>query len=120
MEKDDSEFIVASDGLLHYAFLQAGFARNYDGSDSKFLPCPPGTFVDISDTSPRCKVCPAGKLTQMLCTKVVHSCIQELKTKNRFKVRELCPKCTNLISPQFAFFSMFAPQHNTWLIYMTI
>ena len=95
MEKDDSEFIFDPDGVLRNALLKAGFARNYGGSFSKFLPCPPGTFVDISDTRPRCKVCPAGKLTQMLCTKVVHSCIQELKTKNRFKVRELCLKCTN-------------------------
>ena len=95
MEKDDSEFIVASDFWLHNALLKAGFARNYKGSGSKLLPCPPGTFVDISETRPMCKVCPAGKLTQILCTKVAHSCIQELKTKNRFKVGELSLKCTN-------------------------
>ncbi|XP_068749385.1 uncharacterized protein [Montipora capricornis] len=38
----------------------AGFARNYKGRGSKLLPCPPGTFVDISDTEQGCKVCPAG------------------------------------------------------------
>ena len=98
MEKDDSEFIVVSNELLFDALLKAGFARIYaDGGGPKLLPCPPGTFVDISDTRPSCKVCPAGKLTQMLCTKVVHSYIHELKTKNRFIVRELCLKCTNLI-----------------------
>ena len=96
MEKDDSEFIFAWGKSLRDALRKAGFARNYKGSGFKLLPCPPGTFVDISDTRPRCKVCPAGKLTQILCTKVAHSCIQELKTKNRFKVRELCLKCTNL------------------------
>ncbi|XP_068756626.1 putative leucine-rich repeat-containing protein DDB_G0281931 [Montipora capricornis] len=66
IEKDDSEFIDISDksaflrGPLREVFLQAGFANYYDESGYKLLPCPPGTFVDISDTRPRCKDCPAG------------------------------------------------------------
>ena len=83
---------------LRKVFLQAGFAKYYDESDYKLLPCPRGTFVDISDTRPRCKDCPAGKLKQILCIVLAHSCIQfqESNTKNRFKVRELCLKRMNL------------------------
>ena len=68
MEKDDSEFIDISDESGYFeetvrqVFFQAGFAKYYDESGSKLLPCPPGTFVDISDTRKRCKDCPAGKL----------------------------------------------------------
>ena len=77
---------------MRKVFLQAGFAKYYDESGIKLLPCPRGTFVNISDTSPKCKKCPAGKLTQILCIKLAHSCIQESNTKNLFKVRELCLK----------------------------
>ena len=83
--------------MLIKLYLQAGFAKYYNESDLKLLPCPPGTFVNIADTRPRCKDCPAGKLAQILCIKLAHSCIQESDTKNRFKVQELCPKCINLI-----------------------
>ena len=124
VEKDDSEFIdISADyfyvqrrlkdfgwpshvveavasafkEMLSKVFLQAGFAKYYNESDLKLLPCPPGTFVNIADTRPRCKDCPAGKLAQILCIKLAHSCIQESDTKNRFKVQELYLKCINLI-----------------------
>ena len=103
VEKDDSEFIdisnvdISAMETVRKVFLQAGFAKYYEESDLKLLPCPPGTFVNISDTSPKCKKCPAGKLTQILCIKLAHSCIQEANTKNRFEVRELCLKRMNLI-----------------------
>ena len=60
---------------MRKVFLQAGFARYYDESGLKLLPCPPGTFVNISDTRPRCKDCPAGKLTHVLCIKLAHAFI---------------------------------------------
>ena len=84
---------------LRPVLSQDGFANYYDKSGSKLLPCPRGTFVNISDTRPTCKDCPAGKHTQVLCIKLAHSCIQESNTncKNRFKVRELCLECMNLI-----------------------
>ena len=103
VEKDDSEFIDISNVYIdaresvRKVFLQAGFAKYYDESGFKLLPCPRGTFVNISDTRPKCKKCPAGKLTQILCIKLAHSCIQESNTKNLFKVRELCLKRMNLI-----------------------
>ena len=68
VEKDDSEFIDISIGeylletSLRKAFYQAGFAKHYGNSDLKLLPCPLGTFVNISNTSSRCIDCPAGKL----------------------------------------------------------
>ena len=75
MEKDDSEFIEIPaeprdlKELMRQVFFQAGFAKYYNDSGSKLLPCPPGTFVDISDTRKGCKYCPAGKLAQILCIK---------------------------------------------------
>ena len=75
MEKDDSEFVEIPGGpgyfeeMMRQVFFQAGFAKYYDESVSKLLPCPPGTFVDISDIRKRCKYCPAGKLAQILCIK---------------------------------------------------
>ena len=68
VEKDDSEFIEIRVGdywlqtSLRKAFYQAGFAKHYGNSDLKLLPCPLGTFVNISNTSSRCIDCPAGKL----------------------------------------------------------
>ena len=79
VEKSDSEFIDISGedfGVreqLREVFLQAGFANYYDESGFKLLPCPPGTFVDISDTRPRCIDCPAGKLTQVICIKLAYA-----------------------------------------------
>ena len=105
VEKDDSEFIDISEAWpweqqwLRSVLSKDGFANYYNKSRSKLLPCPRGTFVNISDTRPTCKDCPAGKLTQILCIKLAHSCIQESNTncKNRFKVSELCLECMNLI-----------------------
>ena len=79
VEKGDSEFIDISDEAffardqLREVFLQAGFANYYDESGFKLLPCPPGTFVNISDTKPSCIDCPAGKLTQVICIKLAHA-----------------------------------------------
>ena len=105
VEKDDSEFIDISAARsweqkwLRLVLSQDGFANYYNESVSKLFPCPLGTFVNISDTRSMCKDCPAGKLTKVLCIKLAHSYIQESNTncKNRFKVRELCLECMNLI-----------------------
>ncbi|XP_068690440.1 uncharacterized protein, partial [Montipora foliosa] len=65
VEKGDSEFIdISNESIfvrdqLREVFLQAGFAKYYDESGFKLLPCPPGTFVNMSDTRPRCIDCPA-------------------------------------------------------------
>ena len=91
VEKDDSDFIDISDEdydpqvALRRGFLRGGFAKYYDESGSKLLPCSRGSFVDISDTRPRCKDCPAGKLTQVLCIKLAHSYIQESKLRTDLK-----------------------------------
>ena len=65
--KSDSDFIDISDAdsqvqqPLREVLLWAGFATNFDKTGLKLLPCPPGTFVNISDSIPRCIDCPAGK-----------------------------------------------------------
>ena len=74
VEKDDSEFIDISFGgyrvesSLCKAFYQAGFAKHF-----KLLPCPFGTFVNISNTSSRCIDCPAGKLGYVSRIKLAYS-----------------------------------------------
>ena len=70
VEKDDSDFVDISseDSLIQKyvrkLFHRAGFAKQYDTSGLRLLPCPRGTFVNIADTSPLpgCTDCPAGKL----------------------------------------------------------
>ena len=68
IETNDSEFIdinvgdFAVESWLRKVFYESGFANHYNNSDLKLLPCPLGTFVNISDTSSRCIDCPAGKL----------------------------------------------------------
>ena len=70
VEKDDSNFVEIPSGdsfIQEYVrglFHRAGFAKQYDNSGLKLLPCPSGTFVNIADTSPLpgCTDCPAGKL----------------------------------------------------------
>ena len=79
VERDDSEFILITLTInfgrssLRKAFYQAGFAKHYGNSDVKLLPCPLGTFVNISNTSSRCIDCPAGKLGCVPCIKLAHS-----------------------------------------------
>ena len=79
VEKDDSEFIDISFGgywartSLRKAFYQAGFAKHYRNSDLKLLPCPLGTFVNISNTGSRCIHCPAGKLGYLSRIKLAYS-----------------------------------------------
>ena len=79
VEKDDSEFIDISFGWysvetsLRKAFYQAGFAKHYGNSDLRLLPCPLGTFVNISNTSSRCINCPAGKLRYVSRIKLAYS-----------------------------------------------
>ena len=70
VEKDDSNFVEIPSGdsliqeIVRRLFHRAGFAKQYDSSGLKLLPCPRGTFVNIADTSPLpgCTDCPAGKL----------------------------------------------------------
>ena len=79
VEKDDSEFIDISFGWylvetsLRKAFYQVGFAKHYGNSDLRLLPCPLGTFVNISNTSSRCINCPAGKLRYVSRIKLAYS-----------------------------------------------
>ena len=68
VETNDSEFIDITSGdillewWLRKEFYETGFGNHYNNSDLQLLPCPLGTFVNISDTSSRCIACPAGKL----------------------------------------------------------
>ena len=68
VETNDSEFINITSGdidlerWVRKVFYETGFGNHYNNSDLKLLPCPLGTFVNISDTSSRCIDCPAGKL----------------------------------------------------------
>ena len=79
VEKDDSEFIDISFGgffaqtSLRKAFYQAGFAKHYGNNYLKLLPCPLGTFVNISNTGSRCIHCPAGKLGYVSRIKLAYS-----------------------------------------------
>ena len=65
---NSSEFIDISDlgtysdekRFVREVFVQSGFADSI--GEDKLIPCPLGTFVDISRTHPSCKHCPAGKL----------------------------------------------------------
>ncbi|XP_068756646.1 uncharacterized protein [Montipora capricornis] len=111
VEKGDSEFIDISDEdsrvreQLREVFLQAGFANYYDERGFKLLPCPPGTFINISDTKPRCLDCPAGGYYSDTAAFVSDSCkrcpIGTFVHKNKASGKSsldcsTCPEGTNL------------------------